>query len=512
MMEDTTNNNSIGEVVLNINVTIDTTDKEILTKLSESILTAYRKIAVERIAGDSRTYDLWVKPISGIGENSYGLIMQVCVRECVNATETNNYCDHHREIITILKISPKNPSFRAHSRIADLYKREVFMYETIFKEFRQLSKDLRNDDVQQNGNSGKCQFDNVPELLHTCLDDNDEFIILEDLSQWGYEQNLRTNMPTFELAAATFRSIAKFHAMSFILQAKKPKIFQNLLQPMSDNLFTDNVDPITIEFGKKHIRKTRLMLQQDSYSNPSVAKQIESLQILEDNFKRMCLQCVNGTEISPYAVICHGDFWNNNMMYTKKPSEQETIDAKLIDFQLSRYASPILDLVHYLYTSTDRELRSKHFPELLDIYYNTLTAHIQYYGLNIEDVYPKGIFLQQIKEFGIFGFCMAAFSIPFFISDSTELPDLDEVATAIREISSSEGSEEEKDEEIGNDVVCNDDGLDRAKYDANAKRMELLDEYDLLTERTLPIFKRRMCDIVDDLDKNDMLNILFKLS
>lgn len=135
--------------------------------------------------------------------------------------------------------------------------------------------------------------------------------------------------------------------------------------------------------------------------------------------------------------------------------------------------------------------------EFMDIYHQTLTQHIQCYGLNIEDIYPKSIFLQQLKDFGIYGFCMAAFSIPFFISNTSELPDLDEVASAIREISSTENSDEE--------VEANEERGEVCAHDATTKRLELLEEYDLLSERTLPIFKRRMCAIVKDLEKYEML-------
>lgn len=134
--------------------------------------------------------------------------------------------------------------------------------------------------------------------------------------------------------------------------------------------------------------------------------------------------------------------------------------------------------------------------EFMDIYHQTLTQIIILYGHNIDEIYPKTIFLQHLKDFGIYGFCMAAFSIPFFISNTSELPDLDEVATAIVEISSTENSDEEIDSSEQHHI---------SHDDATNKRLELLEEYDLLSERTLPIFKRRMCGIVKDLEKYEML-------
>ncbi|XP_058977087.1 uncharacterized protein LOC101896865 [Musca domestica] len=679
-------------------------NREILTKLSPKVLHAYEQLARER-ANIASPYELTAKPISGVGENCYGLIMQVCVRakhavnnnessgntaECLTA-ETDVGAKQLHEFITILKMSPKNPAFRDHSHIPELYQREVFLYERVFREYQTLYAEQK----QKSGENQQFKFDIVPEIFYTCLDPMDEFFICEDLSLSGHRQNVRTQMPTIDLASATFRAIAKFHAMSFALQSKKPEIFKDLISNYQDNLFNENIcyvppasalwccgrspswfwflfyasgcikqaynllcsfpgslfrdlvhqdkaepgyhgsrelvlwrrllgpqfcvvvvavavkdgltspllfaeearspswfwflfyasgcikqaynllcsfpgslfrdlvhqdkaepgyhgsrelvlwrrllgpqfcvvvvavavkdgltspllfaeeampttqhiDPITIEFARKYLRKTRVMLEQDG--RVTAAKQIEALKKLEEHFKIVSMQCVNGPQAAPYAVICHGDYWNNNMLYKYDDHTQEAVSAKLIDFQLSRYSSPVVDLMHYLCTSTDRDLRKQHFKELLDIYYQTLREHLEYYQLDVGVVYPREIFLQHLKEIGIFGLCMAAFSIPFFISNSNELPDMDEVATAIRDISSSSENSDE-DEVGGGDQEMNDIDKTTAKA-ADAKRKELLDEYDLLTERTLPIFKRRMFGLLKDLEEYGMLECVLKL-
>ncbi|XP_065361327.1 uncharacterized protein LOC135954987 [Calliphora vicina] len=484
-----TNNNNVTNLNQNKTPLTITGNSEILSKFSTKIFETYRKLALER---GILSYELTAQPVSGVGENSYGFILQVCLKATKTINKETEDAENPLTFVTILKISPKNPAFRAHSRIVDLYKREVFMYQQVFTEFLILEQERLRElqtSAKPNGDSESTVcFNIVPEILSANLDLDDEFIICEDLTLSDYRQNSRTDMPTYDLVSATFRAIAKMHAMSFVLQQRKPELFAMLANEMSDNLFTPDMEPLTVEFGKKYIRRTRVMLEQDPKAS---RKQIEALKTLESNFKEICLQCVDGKRVAPYAVLCHGDFWNNNILY-KYDLQHQATSAKLIDFQLSRYASPILDLVHYLYACTERDLRNKHFMEFMDIYHQTLTQHIQFYGLNIEEIYPKSIFLQQLKDFGIYGFCMAAFSIPFFISNTSELPDLDEVASAIREISSTENSDEE--------VEANED-----THDATTKRLELLEEYDLLSERTLPIFKRRMCAIVKDLEKYEML-------
>lgn len=310
-MADTNNNN-----LYQTNTTLSITgNSEILTKFSPKIFKTYKKLALEK---GMKSYEISARPVSSVGENSYGFIMQVCLKAppIYTTKKETEIVTPSKQFTTILKISPKNPAFRAHSRIVDLYKREVFMYQKVFKEFKILEQQrLRELKNFVNGNCDKATnltFDIVPEILYANLDLEDEFIICEDLTLSDYKQNSRTNMPTYDLVCETLHSIAKMHAMSFVLQYRKPELFKALVEQMSDNLFTEDMEPLTVEFGKKYIRRTRVMLEQET---KHLHKHIEALENLENNFKEICLKCVDGKAVAPYAVICHGDFWNNNILY-----------------------------------------------------------------------------------------------------------------------------------------------------------------------------------------------------
>lgn len=67
---------------------------------------------------------------------------------------------------------------------------------------------------------------------------------------------------------------------------------------------------------------------------------------------------------SPYAVISHGDCWAPNFLL----SDQTTpLRAKLVDFQLARVSSPILDLSFFIYSCTSQELRRDYYEHLLKV-------------------------------------------------------------------------------------------------------------------------------------------------
>ncbi|XP_043650547.1 uncharacterized protein LOC122618282 isoform X3 [Drosophila teissieri] len=275
--------------------------------------------------------------------------------------------------------------------------------------------------------------------------------------------------------------------------------FQKLVEFVKkDNLFTPEIEEVTIEFGKVQLRRARNILSESD--GDQVAAVQEVLQLCEQQLKSLALYCVDGNAQAPHAVICHEFseirllpellriFFVGSLLITidvPQPNSDQPVEAKLIDFQMSRYAPPVLDIVHYLFACTEKELRDEHFPAFMDAYYNTLHLKLASCNLSLKDIYPRSVFNRQLQLFGVYGLIMGAFSLPFFISNANEVIDIDTVSEAIQNLSTSS---------------------DEPKY------KELIEEYEMLNARTLPIFKRRITGIVEDLIKYNMTEPLFKMN
>jgi hypothetical protein len=127
----------------------------------------------------------------------------------------------------------------------------------------------------------------------------------------------------------------------------------------------------------------------------------------------------------PLAVLCHGDFCRNNILfryYSGKPC-----DAILFDFQMVKYASPVIDLSLFMYMNTSSELRTKHWDDLFGEYHATLTgtlAHIL--GCSVEDLLPDYGFEDFQKEFvehGFYGYMICSFFLGQMMVDRKDRPD-----------------------------------------------------------------------------------------
>lgn len=100
---------------------------------------------------------------------------------------------------------------------------------------------------------------------------------------------------------------------------------------------------------------------------------------------------------------------------------------RFIDFQLSRVASPILDLSYYLYTCADKSVL-QNFDLLLQVYYSSLSDFLRQFNIDVENIFTFKEFKQQWKKYGKFGLAMAPFIVRAELSKTNEVVDIAEAA------------------------------------------------------------------------------------
>lgn len=76
-----------------------------------------------------------------------------------------------------------------------------------------------------------------------------------------------------------------------------------------------------------------------------------------------------------FQVLNHGDMWVNNLML-KNDSEGRPMDVKLIDYQMSFWASPAADLIYFLISSIQDEIKVNQFDNLIAHYHTVLVESL----------------------------------------------------------------------------------------------------------------------------------------
>uniref|UniRef100_A0A1E1WV54 CHK kinase-like domain-containing protein n=1 Tax=Pectinophora gossypiella TaxID=13191 RepID=A0A1E1WV54_PECGO len=270
----------------------------------------------------------------------------------------------------------------------ELHKREVFVYKEVLPKFKLLQENIDIDERVS-----------LPECMFSSTEKDREILILEDLLVSGFAMdNKAANFKKLDYLQVrlVLTELAKFHALSFILQRKDPENFDKLTSELQDIVFQDtflNKSKLRNYFSDSFAMSMKQIKDEDA--KKKLAKvETKLLQVL-----RMFV------EPKKYNVLCHGDCWINNILFKHQVMKQSKIC--FLDFQAMRYANPTTDIIYFLYLCTDAEFRSEYFETLQTVYYESLKSFLRLFDIDVRTVYPLENFKNDIEETLPFGLAMA---------------------------------------------------------------------------------------------------------
>lgn len=109
-------------------------------------------------------------------------------------------------------------------------------------------------------------------------------------------------------------------------------------------------------------------------------------------------------------ILTHGDVWVNNFMI-KYDSENNPIDVLLIDFQMSFWSSPAVELIYFFISSLRDDIKVERFDDLVEFYHSELfnslktlnyKKHIPTFAELQDDMVDKGFSIATSLIFVLF--------------------------------------------------------------------------------------------------------------
>lgn len=101
------------------------------------------------------------------------------------------------------------------------------------------------------------------------------------------------------------------------------------------------------------------------------------------------ISLIEGTK-GKFVTLTHGDCWFNNIM-------MKDDDVRLIDFQTIQLASPVYDLVDFIYSSLSPKSRRQHLDHWLQLYHSELLKVLNSFGYT-DNLYPFEDMVQEFKK------------------------------------------------------------------------------------------------------------------
>lgn len=98
------------------------------------------------------------------------------------------------------------------------------------------------------------------------------------------------------------------------------------------------------------------------------------------------------------------------------------------DWQCTRYAPPVVDIVYFLFLCTDAALRARHYDDLIQAYHHALRAQLDRLGADVNELFPFTAMLRQLRQYGRYALGAALMVVPMLCSVKADLPDIDALA------------------------------------------------------------------------------------
>ncbi|XP_031352243.1 uncharacterized protein LOC116177409 isoform X2 [Photinus pyralis] len=332
-----------------------------------------------------------------IGENCAGLIIQATVKW--NGNEAH----------FVLKRAPNERIFRTLIPVHEVFEREAYVYRTVFPEFLKLQKESQ---ILNPFKSYPCLYSYVDGYYQ-------EMLVFENVKVSGFKLLPRHRPLDKNHVLLVLKQYARLHALTLALRERRPEVFKQISKSMGDGFFERYTREAVRRLGEHRVKQALQTL--DPIKDKSAYCKLH-------NFSRTMFQKLTALmEMeNPYSVVSHIDCGIGNMLFkydVNFSDEERPMEVCLIDFQMSRLASPAVDLACFLFSATDKTLR-KDYDEFILEYHRSLCTFLNMLGSDGEKLLPMSVLQEQLKQHAIVGLYMAFLLLYVQSTVSQQIPDI----------------------------------------------------------------------------------------
>lgn len=287
----------------------------------------------------------------GPGEN-YATVMlrvQIEVQLMDDAVKTQTF---------MLKVAHDNKLYREQMSKWEMFKKEAGMYRDVVPELEELYR-KKGLNIRFGAKAYKLPVS----VKH-------EYILLEDLSKSGFRNVKRQDCLDMVHTKSVLKKLAQWHAASAVRVDEKGSYdehYQHGFLTESSREMCDQMFSGTLKYVLAAARK--------------LPNHEEWIQQMESQFAHLTdvvfTQMVYQDDPNEFKVLNHGDFWCNNIMFRYNENDGSLEETYFVDLQMPRYGTVAQDLLYFILSSTQLDLKVACFDELIHYYHVHLIKHLQ---------------------------------------------------------------------------------------------------------------------------------------
>ncbi|XP_078037347.1 uncharacterized protein LOC144470271 [Augochlora pura] len=202
-----------------------------------------------------------------------------------------------------------------------------------------------------------------PRLWHYC--ENTRALIMENLIEQGFCMKDRQKGLSFDHCSLVMRILAKYHAATVAIHEKDPEMVE---QFKGNGIVAKECAKAF--FRLMEVSMERLAEQIKDWAEERCANAAPKIKKMSETIVR---DSIEAYEYDPdeFCVLNHGDCWINNIMF-KENERGEPVDLRMVDYQLSGYSSPAIDLIYFLNVCPEFSIKYDKDDYFIELYLDTL--------------------------------------------------------------------------------------------------------------------------------------------
>lgn len=250
---------------------------------------------LDQIAIDEGFVDAQKNVVSGSnhGDNFLGILTSVVLRG------QRNGCND-AELHLLCKLAPDNVHRREAFKSESVFKRECEAYNQILPTFLafQLAKGVNENDC----------FTAYPKCYAAVAnaDTNEFIVIMEDLRPKGFLMRPKCETNDADHSRLVMEQLGRFHGISFAMKDQQPEVFVRFTR-LNDLFGLILESPVLAVVVERALRRGENAIDNQ--------KHLTKVKKLTANWRGVTVECLSA-DSTRFAVVTHGDTWNNNLLYT----------------------------------------------------------------------------------------------------------------------------------------------------------------------------------------------------
>ncbi|CAG9782294.1 unnamed protein product [Diatraea saccharalis] len=301
----------------------------------------------------------------------------------------------------VAKIAPKTFAVIKYTEV--MFNNETVMYGEVLPTFEKLQEaaNVPEDDKLRYAQCYGC----YTEKQH-------QVILLQDLKPLDYTMLDKYQSLPNKAVRLILKNFAIYHSLSYALKKSNPDVYDYYKNKLLD-LWSTTTEVPEHDAVIKQLEDNLLAVFENAENKYKDALQgaLKKISVIGKQ-----LNAIDAN--SKYSVIQQGDAWTNNIMF--KLEDNEIKDCIMIDYQISKVANPVCDILYMIFNCTDYVTRSKHFYEWIDYYHDQLDKALSNYGMQANLIYPRDQLDADLKRYAEMFFGTALIVIGMIFRKSEE--------------------------------------------------------------------------------------------